>query len=177
MTIGCSFTNHRPVSHINMLLIIRSTVEHHIMVPSSGRTSYCGHWSIVFWKTNFGVNSLGITIKGSYMPAYGFQMSHQDFGLIWSMPRTTSLHWARAWFTVLVTTSLDITSEFTSPDITFKTTPRRLEVVRLGLLMSSGPASHVDRNRAQLRSHAQELPRHAHQRRTYQVYHPPGNQR
>ena len=93
------------------------------------------------------------------------------------MPRTTSLHWARAWVTVLVTTSFDITSEFTSPDITLKTTPKRLEVVRLGLLMSSGPASHVDRNRAQLRSHTQELSRHAHQRRTYQVYHPPGNQR
>ena len=47
----------------------------------------------------------------------------------------------------LVTTSFDITSEFTSPDITFWATPKWLEVVRLRLLMSSGSASHVDRNR------------------------------
>ena len=71
MTIECSFTNHRPVPHIIMLLVIRSTVEHHITVPNSGKTSYFGHWSICsLLEDQFGVNSLGITIKGSYMPAY-----------------------------------------------------------------------------------------------------------
>ena len=43
-----------------------------------------------------------------------------------------------------------------------KVTPKRLEMVRLGLLMSSGPSSHVHRNRPQLGSHAQELSSHAH---------------